>query len=310
MTPRAKLSLDAFQVSDAPAQLSCKVCGAGAGYIGSKKSLLREAFYHFYSCPSCGFFFVGNPWLEYSQIYNEAYYRGQGGDPTVDYYFEMDHAGQSIRQYEYQGLLKIARRLMKRENFAWLDYGCGSGGLLDYVGSHSGIEICGFEEGEIAAEARRRGRKILDLEGLEPMEGKFDLITAIEVLEHEAFPLALLERVKKLLKPGGVFFATTGNAAPQRRQFLKWHYASAPDVHVSFFQPQTLALAMSKAGLQPEGTGYLPGHTEVIKYKILKKLGLGKKSPFFALVPWFLACRLLNLRLEITGLPLGRRAGP
>jgi len=68
-----------------------------------------------------------------------------------------------------------------------------------------------------------------------------------EVVEHLADPVAELKRIHSLLRPGGLFFLTTGNAAMQRRRFLKWPYI-VPEIHVSYFEPRTLARALERAG--------------------------------------------------------------
>jgi hypothetical protein len=43
--------------------------------------------------PDSRYAFVANPLTDYTQIYNEAYYRGEGADPLLDYVFEYlcDH---------------------------------------------------------------------------------------------------------------------------------------------------------------------------------------------------------------------------
>ena len=76
------------------------------------------------------------------------------------------------------------------------------------------------------------------------------MITAIEVLEHVVDPVDALRQIARLLKPGGVLFLTTGNARPFRNRLSQWRYV-IPEIHVSFFEPQTLGLAMQTAGLDP-----------------------------------------------------------
>ena len=45
----------------------------------------------------------------------------------------------------------------------------------------------------------------------------------------------------------GLLFLTTRNAAPFRKRLSSWRYV-VPDVHVSFFEPTTLAVALEVAG--------------------------------------------------------------
>ena len=60
-----------------------------------------------------------------------------------------------------------------------------------------------FEEGAIATAAARHGVTILTESDLGTSAGAFDVVTAIEVLEHTADPIATLGQIRQLLKPGG-----------------------------------------------------------------------------------------------------------
>ena len=79
-------------------------------------------------------------------------------------------------------------------------------------------------------------------------------MTAIEVLEHTLEPLAELRRIRKLLRPGGLLFLTTGNAAPFASDLLRWSYI-IPEIHISFFEPSTLEYALHAAGFRPAPIG-------------------------------------------------------
>jgi SAM-dependent methyltransferase len=138
--------------------------------------------------------------------------------------------------------------------------------------------------------------------------GAFDVVTAIEVLEHALDPVAELREIADLLAPSGVLFLTTGNAAPFRSRLLKWQYVQ-PDVHVGYFEPETLARALSTAGLEPEHAGYVPGFTELIRAKVLRTLGVGRRNVAERLVPWSLVSRVANRRYGVSAHPLGRKPG-
>ena len=61
------------------------------------------------------------------------------------------------------------------------------------------------------------------------------MVTAIEVLEHLTDPMPVLHTIATVLRPGGILFVTTGNAAPHRAHLDRWSYV-VPDVHVSFYE--------------------------------------------------------------------------
>ena len=82
----------------------------------------------------------------------------------------------------------------------------------------------------------------------------FDVVTAIEVIEHTIDPLAELRTIRKLLRSGGLLFLTTGNAEPFASRLLRWPYI-VPEIHVSFFEPRTLEYAFASARSGPDRLG-------------------------------------------------------
>ena len=89
-------------------------------------------------------------------------------------------------------------------------------------------------------------------------QASFDVVTAIEVVEHIPVEFETMRQIAALVKPGGVFFLTTGNAAVHRDSFTKWAYVH-PDIHVAYFEPRT-SEAYRRARSEPVA---LPGHEGV-----------------------------------------------
>ena len=203
------------------------MCGGATESAGERLGHLAHRVFHFRHCPSCYFSFVADPWLDYAAIYDERYYRGEGADPYVDYYFELEHPEKTVRRYEWDGIIAAVASLCPLSaETRWLDFGCGHGGQVRHVAAQIGCQIAGFDTGEIVTTARSKGVNILEEEDLAAWEGKCDVVTAIEVLEHFPDPLAALRRIRSLLKPGGLFFYTTGNARPFRGRIPAWDIRS------------------------------------------------------------------------------------
>ena len=78
---------------------------------------------------------------------------------------------------------------------------------------------------------------------------------------------------RKLLKPSGIFFRTTGNSGPFSNRLLRWSYYVVPEVHISFFELRTLALCLTKTGFEPDHPGLVAGFEDIIQFKVLKALG-------------------------------------
>jgi 2-polyprenyl-6-hydroxyphenyl methylase/3-demethylubiquinone-9 3-methyltransferase len=98
-----------------------------------------------------------------------------------------------------------------------LDVGCG-GGLLAEPLARLGAEVTGVDASpEVIAVAREHAAgmglaidyRVADVQEL---EGQFDLITCMEVIEHVADPAAFVQALAKRLAAGGLLILSTPNA--------------------------------------------------------------------------------------------------
>src|SRR4029078_8475140 len=86
--------------------------------------------FHIARCPSCGFAFIADPWVDFDLIYSEQYYAGQGADPLVDYVYETENPTKTIRNYEWRGVLeRIGSLVALQSRTPWRAYEGGPGGL-------------------------------------------------------------------------------------------------------------------------------------------------------------------------------------
>ena len=257
-------------------------------------------------CESCGFAFVADPWVDFDLIYSEQYYAGQGADPLVDYIYERENPTRTIRNYEWRGVLeRIGSLVALQSRTTWLDYGCGTGGLVRFLCERGFSEVWGTEQDSSLERLRESNLPVLDSADLDKAHGSFDVVTAIEVVEHMVDPISELRRMRALLRPGGLLFLTTGNARPYAHNLLKWSYLR-PEIHISLFEPDTLALALRRAGLESVFPGYGPGWTNIIRFKVLKNLRRREVGGWERLLPWPLLARALDLRVQLSAHPVGR----
>jgi SAM-dependent methyltransferase len=295
----------------------CRICGGQTEVVGVVHGRFSDRDYRLARCPSCGYAFVTDPWLDFATIYDERYYAGQGADPLVDYRFELDHPEWTIRQYEWRGLSRTVQGLADgadpinsaRAKHAgsvgrWLDYGCGNGGLVRYLRERSVADAFGFEQSSIAKEADARGIPILSAEGLLDEAGSFDVVTAIEVLEHTLDPVSELRRMRHLLRRGGLLLLTTGNAQPHAKALTRWSYV-LPEIHISFFEPRTLERALAAAGFRPERRTLGSGFDEVLKFKVLKNLRIRRRSGLTDALPASLIAPLADRMTKLREHPVG-----
>ena len=98
-----------------------------------------------------------------------------------------------------------------------LDVGCGAGLLAEPL-ARLGAEVTGLDAApELIAVARdhaaAQGLEIDYRAGeLEELQGQFDLITCMEVIEHVADPAAFVKALAKRLAPNGLLVMSTPNA--------------------------------------------------------------------------------------------------
>jgi SAM-dependent methyltransferase len=299
--------------SEQPSSPACRICGASTTPVAVVYGSFSKRDYHLARCSECGFAFIVDPWLDFAQIYDESYYSGRGADPLADYRYELEHPERTIRRYEWDGIATVVADLLATRERAtqapsggdlrWLDYGCGNGGLVRHLRARQGVDAFGFDEGAITAEASLRGTPTLSADDLVASAGSFDVVTAIEVLEHTLDPVTELRRIRRLLRPGGLFFLTTGNAEPYARRLDRWRYV-LPELHISYFEPRTLDRALTLAGFRPEHRQLGPGFDLILKFKVLKNLRFRRRSVFTDAFPASVAA-LADRRTRLSEHPVG-----
>lgn len=145
-----------------------------------------------------------------------------------------------------------------------LDVGAGSGILVEEAHA-MGFDAVGIEPSRnLQAKAAELGLPVYH--GVLPhpeVQGPFDVITLIDVIEHVPNPVEILESVTELLAPHGIFVVVTPDrksVAARIMQSKWWHYRVA---HIGYFDPATLARALREAGMTETAlrrpSWYFPG---------------------------------------------------
>ena len=136
--------------------------------------------------------------------------------------------------------------------------------------------------------------------------GKFDVISAIEVVEHLLDPIEFLVQIERFLAPSGVFFITTGNFAKVRK-LLTWRYV-IPEVHVTYWTPVAWANALEKAGLSI--CDKFVFDSRVVQYKIMKNLSKIQPILFKSRLLWSPVSRIVDRLYGVSEFVYATKASP
>ncbi len=155
-----------------------------------------------------------------------------------------------------------------------LDLGCG-GGLVSAPLSRMGAKVTAIDAsaeaiGAASAYAQQAGLDIAyeqtTAEALAEKRALYDLVTALEIVEHVADVNAFLAAASALVKPGGVLVLSTINRTPKARalaivgaeRILRWAPEGAHDYDKLVTPDEVRAGAPELKWEEPVGVTYSP----------------------------------------------------
>ncbi|MBY0517611.1 MAG: bifunctional 2-polyprenyl-6-hydroxyphenol methylase/3-demethylubiquinol 3-O-methyltransferase UbiG [Bacteriovoracaceae bacterium] len=194
----------------------------------------------------------------------------------------------------------------KNQSPAILDVGCG-GGFLSNALAKRGLKVTGVDLSPESINVARRHDETQTVQYLTAdayhlpfPDQSFDVVTAMDFLEHVEKPDEIIKEFSRVLKPGGIFIFHTFNrnflAWLVIIKFVEWIVQNTPkDMHILrlFITPKELTEYCSKAGLETkEMTGIRP---------VLKSITLS--SLFTGVIPKGMKFTLTSsLKLSYMGL--------
>lgn len=173
-----------------------------------------------------------------------------------------------------------------------LDVGCGAGFLAGRL-ARSGHQVTGLDASEeslqVARFAEKTGRVHFvqgDAYRLPFPDHSFDVVTAMDFLEHVTDPARVVQEVSRVLQPGGKFFYHTFNRNWLSHLIVikgvEWFVKNTPkDLHVIdlFIKPEELKLQIENSGMTVrEVRGLRP---VFLQWPFWRMIFTGKVSPKF-----------------------------
>lgn len=256
-------------------EVPCNFCGS------KKKIFLYTADgVDYVRCGKCGLVYQ-NPMPDKAALlarYDNQYYEYEI-ENEVQFFALMKLALGDV------GFNIIAEGLPREKSF--LDVGCATGMLLEYLSKTGeweteGVEVC---EQAVRHGRERRGLKIFNgvLEEAGFKDESFHVVHASHVIEHVTDPKLFVTEMYRICKPGGYCILTTPNIAGMQSRIFREKWRSAIADHLYLFSKKNLVKYMESTGftvtkLKTWGgipRGMAGKNVKRIADTLAKKLGIG-----------------------------------
>jgi SAM-dependent methyltransferase len=207
--------------------MRCRLCEAETALLADRGDL------SLYSCPACGFV-SGRPARERAPAERYHHYYASPAPPApVSRYEEWIRDAES---HVGKGRL--------------LEVGAGAGGFVK-VAIDRGWKAHATEISRTASDAlRATGAEVFlgEVSAAQFSDATFDLVVALEVIEHLEQPASQLREWRRVLRPGGLLLVTTPNFRGLTGRLLGIRWRVVDPEHLGYFTSRTLAAALAAAG--------------------------------------------------------------
>jgi 2-polyprenyl-3-methyl-5-hydroxy-6-metoxy-1,4-benzoquinol methylase len=207
---------------------ACPACqGPCHTYVGTKASLVL------WKCRSCTLVFTHpQPTMEVERRYLQEYDLANHFDKVAP-----------RKRVVFERRLEVVRDQRSGAQNRLCDVGCAGGQFLE-LARGDGWETFGIEMNPPAARrARDTGAIVFEgaLEQLEVLPWRtFDLVTCWDVLEHTPTPRLFVEKLCRLVAPGGLLFVTTLNWNAVVRRGLGMRWSMIVEDHFTYWTDRAL----------------------------------------------------------------------
>lgn len=229
--------------------LRCWICDANRLVLEKEANFSGELNSDFFAITDAHYGATGELW----RCVDCGFLQCESIEKVVGYYEDLEDreydAGREERSLQMRKLLDTIHDI--RSKGSLLDVGAGSGMLIEQA-REMGYDAAGIEPSRwLQSIARERGLRVV--QGTLPhpeLVGPFDIVTLIDVIEHVANPVELLEEARRVLHPDGLVAIVTpdlGSLAARLAGWKWWHFRVA---HIGYFDRKTLTLALDRAGFR------------------------------------------------------------
>jgi len=220
---------------------ACRACGAAG-----RPEFVKRGFV-IASCAACGCHFVPDPVPDPAR-YDEDYFAGAGTCGYGGYLADRELIlANFARRARWVASLAPGARV--------LDVGAAYGFFVK-AARDAGLDASGLEP---VAPCARFAREELGvrlhtgrIEDAPLAAGSFDVVTLFDVIEHLTDPTSALERIHRLLAPGGMVVVETGDLGGLLARVVgaRWYYYDPPQ-HLTYFSLASLEHLLDRCGFVP-----------------------------------------------------------
>lgn len=200
---------------------------------------------------------------ELSDFYRDKYYQ----DPkTTSYQVEYPPIEYEFRRLKYNAILHSVEQVsgkFKPQSRDFLDIGAGEGFFLK-AAKEMGYKVAGVDFSSFGVKKfhPELAANLLEGDSYEVMESfiskglKFDLCSAVNVLEHVIDPDVFLGKIKKILKTNGVVTITVPNDFSNLQEllmsenYIDREFWFAPPEHLHYFNSENLVNYLESNGFE------------------------------------------------------------
>lgn len=226
----------------------CLVCGSTKLRPWAEKN-----GYSIKKCLNCSHVSV-NPMLSIEKI-EEGYTSENNPFVRDENYYEVLKRGEKTHNAGvYQMAVDMIRRFRVEElKGRWLDIGAGSGYVVQQA-RLGGWDAIGLEPGpwgQLAAKEREIPIIYDFFEQHDFGEESFDIITALDVMEHTRDPKSFLQRCKSILRPLGlIVMSVPCSTSPHGwTTFVRTRWPMVgPPTHLHYFSKKSLPFLLEEQG--------------------------------------------------------------
>ena len=229
-----KLRFDVSDVAVKNADASSDACPACQSR--KRTGLGAKNEHEVFRCAGCGTLYSTTQSITEADLYDNYYHEGNLSFPT----------------FIHQRVEEIVGRFASyRQNNRLLDLGCGAGVIMQAAAA-AGWEVYGLDVSRSAVEhLEHLGYEVFHGELFEARysSGIFDAVVASELLEHIPGPQTFVREISRILRPAGLFWATTPNGEGLSSRLLGkgWSVVCPPE-HLQLFTRTGIKTLLTDAG--------------------------------------------------------------